>query len=349
MSEEFILLGCYLIFSGAFYYFWMRPRMNRYVQVFSDHLLICRGTEKEQVKFSDIESVNFVCWSIFYVKMKSGLKHYFHSKYERVDYVWEGIYQSCPHLISSEIFNSFRIKLVQYDHYHKRKEWFFKHKVIDVVNWIILPLFFIVISFMLQSRDILIHQQEVYFFRLFMYSMLVLLVTSFLFSLLLKKLVFDKKVTTNLETFEIKTRDLEFEGEILHRTKIFQSLTAVLTLALLVKVDLNLFSVTKINQNIANLKVKKGTTIIIDNRYNCINCKYRLHDGDFVLFGKGVIGQVLATEGELVGEIQSHKLSREPSSENIQEVPHDHIAVKSSDGKKITFVKIQDLIGKIQN
>ncbi len=348
-SEELILLGCYLFLTVSFYLFWLRPRMNKYVQVFEDHLLICRGKEKELVKFSDIESVNFVCWSIFYVKMKSGLKHYFHSRYERVDYVWEGIYQSCPNLISSEVFNSFRIKLVQYDHYQKRKEWFFKHKVIDVINWIVLPMLFIGISFILQSKDILIHQQEVYFFRLFMYSMLVLLVTSFIFTLLLKKLVFDKKVTSQIESFEIKTRDVEFEGELLHRTKIFQSLTAVFTLALLIKVDLNLFSVTKINHEIANLKVKRGSTIIIDNRYNCINCKYRLHDGDFVVFGKGVIGQVLATEGELVGELKSDAPSRVPSSQNIQEVPQNHIAVKSPDGRNITFVKIQELIGKIQN
>jgi hypothetical protein len=167
--------------------------------------------------------------------------------------------------------------------------------------------------------------------------------------MILKKLVFDKKVFSQMEKFELKTRDVEFEGGLLHRVKIFQFVTSVFTLAILIKVDLNLFSITKINQDISNLKIKKGNTVIIDNRYNCINCKYRINDGDFVVFGKGIVGQVLAKEGELVGEIVPHNSIRQPSSENIKEVPQEHIAVKSSSSNEIFFVRIQELIGKIQN
>ena len=160
-----------MLVASFTYIFWIRPKLQKYIQVYPDCLLIFRGKLKDQVYFSDIESINFVCWSIFYVKLKSGMKYYFHSCYERVDYIWEGIYQARPDLMTFENYNNFRIKLVQYDHEQKRKEWFLKHKITDVINWILLPISFILLSFVLQSKDILIHHQTLYFFRLFMYAM----------------------------------------------------------------------------------------------------------------------------------------------------------------------------------
>jgi len=347
-SYELIMSALFFAVSGAFYFFWLRLKLNRSVQVFSDHMLIHHGRHKEEFSYADIESVTTVCWSIFYVKMKSGIKHYFNSSLERVDYIWEGIYQSRPDLMTKTEFEDFRIKLVQYDHHQKRKDWFFKHKLVDVFNWAILPLMFITLTYLFQSKQVVIHQQGLYFFRLFMYSMLVLLSTAFFFTMVLKKAVFDKKVSSQLENAEGKVRDLEFEGIILQRSKIFQLITASMVLAVLVKFDVNLFSISKVREDLAYFNLKKGHTILVDNRFNCVACAHKLSDGDLVVFGRGVIGQVLAKEGDMVGQIDQDEKGRTIASENVQEVPKGHVAVKSANGKDILFVKIDDLIGRIQ-
>jgi hypothetical protein len=220
--------------------------------------------------------------------------------------------------------------------------------MIDMLNWAILPLAFILIAFMVQSKHIVIHQESIYFFRLLMYAFLVLLATSFLYSIVLKKFVFDKRVTTLL-MHDVKIRDLEFEGVVLQKSKFLQFITTCFVLALVIRTDINLFSVSKIREDIADFNLKKGSTILIDNRYNCLSCRYQIQDGDFIVFNRGVIGQVLAKEGEMVGQVSQDAKGRMIASENIQEVPKGHIAVKAAKGQAIVFVKIEELIGKIKN
>lgn len=332
----------------AFYSFWLRPRLQRAVQVYPDKLVIHNGKHKEELFFSDVESVTPVCWSIFYLKMKSGTKHYFNSCIERVDYIWEGVYKARPDLIDDMFYEEFRLRLVQYDHHQKRKEWFFRHKMVDVFNWAITPVLFLSTAYIIQSRNIVIHQHGIYFFRLFMFAMLVLLVCAFAYSMILKKFVFDRRLSEQLEVAESKIRDLEFEGMILQRSKIFQLVTACFVLGMIIKLDINLYSISKVNEDIASFSLKKGKPILIDNRYNCIGCKYQIHDGDFIVFGRGTIGQVLAKEGDFVGQIAQDDKGRMIASENIQEVPKGHLAVKAANGKDIVFVQIEELIGKIQ-
>ncbi|WP_408098259.1 hypothetical protein ACJVC5_04925 [Peredibacter sp. HCB2-198] len=347
-SFELIMSGIYFVVTGSFYFFWLRSRLKRSVQVFEDHILVHNGKLKEPLYYAEIQSVNLVCWSIFYVKMNNGFKYYFNSSLERVDYIWEGIHAARPELVSQEEFEAQRIKLVQYDHHQKRKEWFFKHKLVDVFNWAVLPVVFLVCAYFVQSRNIYINQQGLYFFRLFMYALLVLLSTTFFYSLVLKKFVFDKKVEEQMSSSEDKMRDLEFEGVVLQRSKIFQFVTACFLLAMVIRMDVNLYSVSKVKEDLASFNLKRGSTILVDNRFNCIACRYELKDGDLVLFGRGTIGQVLAREGDMVGQIGQDPNGRTIASENVQEVPRGHLAVKSSNGKDIVFIKIEDLIGKIQ-
>ena len=346
---ELSLSALFFLCTGSFYLFWLRSKLQKSIQVFNDHVLIHHGKLKEDVYYADIESLTIVGWSIFYIKTKSGIKHYFNSGFERIDYIWEGIYLARPDLISQEDFESYRVKLVQYDHHQKRKEWFFKHKLVDIFNWTVLPFVFMILAYIFQSQNIVIHQQGLYFFRLFMYALLVLLTTAFFYSIILKKFVFDKKVTSQMKSSEDKMRDIEFEGLILQRSKIYQLVTASFVLTMLIRMDINLYSVTKVKHDIASFKLKKGHTILIDNRYNCLGCKYQLNDGDFVVFGRGIIGQILAKEGDMVGQIAQDNQGRMIASENVQEVPHGHVAVKAANGKDIVFVRIQELIGKIQN
>lgn len=328
-SWELFCSGIFFVGSACFYLFWLRAKLNRSVQVFSDHVLIHKGKVKEAVYYADIESLSVVCWSIFYVKTKNGIKHYFNSSLERVDYIWEGIFRARPDLIPAGDFEEYRVKLVQYDHHQKRKEWFFKHKLVDIFNWAVLPFMFIALAFMFQSKNVMIHQQGLYFFRLFMFSMLVLLTTAFFYSILMKKLVFDKKVSSQMESSEDKARDVEFEGVVLQRSKIFQLVTASFVLAMLIKLDMNLYSVSKVKEDIASFNLKKGNTLLVDNRYNCTGCKYQVNDGDLVVFGRGIIGQVLAKEGDMVGQVAQDSQGRMIASENVQEVPRGPCCCKS--------------------
>ena len=346
--ELLMSLMFYLVSSGL-YFFWLRSKLNKSIQVFPDRLVIQSGRVKEEIHYLEIMGVTTVCWSIFYVNMKNGTKYYFSSSFERVDYIWEGIYRARPELINQPEYDDFRVKLVQYDHHQKRKEWFFKHKMVDVLNWAVLPVTFLALTFIIQSKSVIIHQEGIYFFRLFMYVMLILFITSFIYSIVLKKFVFDKRVSNQLSNDDMKMRDLEFEGMILQRSKFFQLLTACFVLMILVRTDLNLFSVTKIKEDIATFKLKKGNTIVVDNRYNCVACKYQLLDGDYVIFGRGTIGQVLAREGDIVGQVSQDPRGRTIASENIQEVPKGHLAIRAGNGKDIFFVKMEELIGKIQN
>ena len=351
-TQSFELLFCSSYLTGlcVFYVMWIKPRMQKSVQVFGTHLLIHNGKTADEVKFSDIESVTMVYWSLFYLKMKDGHKHYFSASIERVDYIWEALKNIRPDLLSVTEFEDFRLKLVQYDHHQKRKEWFFKHKIVDVFNWCVLPIGFMFVSYLFQARDVMIYQEGLYFFRLFMYGLMVLLVTTFLFSVVLKKLVFDKKIEKQMVGKAAdKLRDIEFEGMILQRSKIFQLVTACFIFSLIIRTDLNFYSVTKLKEDVSSFNLMKGKTMIIDNRFNCVKCRYTITDGDIVMFGRGFVGQVMAKEGERVGEISHDNKGRSIASTNIQEVPAGHVAVKASNGKDILFVKVVDLIGKIQN
>jgi hypothetical protein len=348
-TPEFWLSFTYFISFGCFYFFWLRFRLNKVVQVFPTHICIHNFGKKEEVDFQNVESVGIVCWSVFYFKMHGGKKHYFSSSLERVDYIWEGIHAARPDLIEPKKFEEFRTKLVQYDHHQKRKEWFFRHKMVDVFNWIILPSSFLWLSYFIQTRDIVINQQGMYFFRLFMYSILILMITTFIFSIVLKKFIFDKKVKLRMDVqSDDKLRDIEFEGIILHRSKMMQMITASFLFALVMRSEMNLFSLTKIKEDLTSFNLKSGHTLVVDNRYNCLTCKYPVRDGDIVVFGRGTIGQVMASEGDMVGKISEDKRGRIIASENIQEVPKGHIAIKLANEQEIVMVKLGELIGRIQ-
>ncbi len=119
-------------------------------------------------------------------------------------------------------------------------------------------------------------------------------------------------------------------------------------LGLVIRTDINLFSLTKVKDDLTIFQIKKGTTIVVDNRFNCINCKYNVGEGDLVFFGKGTVGQVIAKEGEMVGQVSLDTKGRSIASENVHEVPVGYLAIKTANGKDIVFVRISDLVGKIQ-
>ena len=341
--------AAYFFIFGCSYFFWLKSRLHRRVQVFPTHLCIHNNGKKEEVIFENVASVGIVCWSVFYFKMNDGVKHYFSSSLERVDYIWEGFNEARPGVIRPEDYEAFRTKLVQYDHHQKRKEWFFRHKLVDIFNWIVLPVTFLSLTYFIQTREIIINQQGMYFFRLSMYSILVMMVTTFFFSVLLKKFIFDKRVKLQMSSEpDDKLRNLEFEGIIVHRSKIMQMVMASFLFALVMRSEMNLFSLTKVKEDLSTFNLKTGNTLVVDNRYNCLACKYPVRDGDVVVFGRGTVGQIMATEGDMVGQIAEDKRGRIIASENIQEVPKGHIAIKLANQREIVLIKLGELIGKIQ-
>jgi hypothetical protein len=214
---------------------------------------------------------------------------------------------------------------------------------------VVLPTVFFGITYLIQSRDVVVNQQAMYFFRLFMYSALVLIVTTFSYSLILKRFIFDKRVKIQMSSQpDDKLRDIEFEGVVLHRSKLLQMVTAAFLFALIIRTEVNLFSVTKIKEDLSSFNLKSGHTLVVDNRFNCLACKYPVRDGDLVIFGRGTLGQIMATEGDMVGQISQDTKGRIIASENIQEVPKGHIAIKLANQKEIVMVRLGDLIGKIQ-
>jgi hypothetical protein len=345
---EFFASVIWCISTLGFYYIWICSRITRVVQVYPNFLRIQNSGSSQEIQFSEIERVKVVFGSMFFIQLKNRHRFYFSSSIDRVDYIWEGIHTSRPDILAPQFFEEFRMKLIQYDHHQKRKELFFKHKMVDVINWIFMPVLFMFSAYIIQSQQIIIHHSAVYFFRLFLYAILVLLTTSFLYSMVIKKFVFDKRIEQTTGP-ELKFRDLEFEGMILQRSKMFQMITASFIMALIIKLNVNLFSFTKVREDISSFSLKRGSSVVIDNRYNCLGCKYQVRDGDFIVFGKGLIGQVLAKEGDFVGQVAEDHAGRFIASENVHEVPRGHLAVKAANGKDILFVKIDDLIGKIQN
>ena len=332
------------------YFFWLRLQLKKSVQVFLTHLHIHNHKTVQLLKFEDVESVGTVCWSLFYLKMKDGTKFYFNSHLDRVDYVWEGIHHARPELINDADYEAFRLKLVQYDHHQKRKDWFFRHKLVDIFNWFGLPAVLILSAYTIQSKDVFISQPGMYFFRLFMFTLLILLVTAFFFSVIVKKYVFDRKIARQLVSQSgDKLRNLEFEGVILHRSKIFQVVTGAFMFAVMIQSDINFISVTQLKEHVSEFGLKKGNTVTVDNRFNCLNCRYQVKDGDLIVFSRGYFGQVMAKEGDFVGEISQDKSGRTIASDNVQAVPQGHVAVRAANGKDIVFVKISEIIGKIRN
>ncbi len=346
---ELAFTAFYFVASILGYAFWLRKKLTRSVQVHMSGINIHHGTHTDNILYSDIEVIAPVARSMFYLKMKNGVKHYFNSSLERIDYVWEGLYHARPDLFGSVDFEGYRVKLVQYDHHQKRKEWFFKHKFVDIFQWIMIPALFVFLTYKIQSQYIHINQLGLYVFRLSMYSFLAMIVCTFFYSFVLKKVLFDKKIKANMEGSGDKVRDMDYESVIVQRSKMLQTMTACFMLALLVRMDMNLFSVTRLKEDVAMTNLNKGKTVLIDNRYNCYSCKYSIQDGDWVVFGRGQIGQVMAKSGETVAQIKQDNSGRMIASTDMMEVPEGHIALRiGSKGQDVLFVNATELVGRIQ-
>lgn len=347
--EELLSFASMLFFIPALYMWWLHPKLTQTVQVYSDHIRVSNKDFSWEIAFNDIMAIELPFHSMIRLKMKDGHSWWFSAALERSDYLWEGLMKSRPELIGgAEAFEDFRLKLVQFDHHEKRKEWFFRHRLLDVLNWVVLPLLALVIGYQIQSEQVVINSKGLYFFRLTMYALLVTILCAFSWSVILKKFVFDKVVKKQMEE-GTKLRDLAYEDRVIQRAKWFQVVTCALLLTFVVKSDLNLFSVTKLRLEAKAFKLTPGKTIVIDNRYNCVGCAHAVNEGDLLLFGRGTIGQVLALPGEVIAQTRNTAQGRSIASETVMEVPEGHIALKTgSDGKEVVLVRIGDLVGKLK-
>ena len=183
-----------------------------------------------------------------------------------------------------------------------------------------------------------------------MYSLLTLLTTAFFYTIVVKKLIFDKKVEDQLEVEPSdKIRDLEYENVVIQRTKFIQTLSVAFLFAVIIQTDFNMFTLTKIRGDFSSFNLKEGKTLVVDNRYNCVQCKYSITDGDMVVFAKGQIGQVLARSGELVAQVSESQQGRSIASESVTMIPAGHVALQLANSPEIVVIKESELVGKLQN
>lgn len=349
MKEELYSFSALSLLIPAFYLWWLHPKLTRTIQVFHDHVRVSSGEMNWDIAFNDIKKVDRPFFSIMRFRMNDGHSWWFSAALERPDYLWEGLAKQRPELVESPaVYEEFRLKLVQYDHHEKRKEWFFRHRFLDVINWVIVPLVVLVAGYQYQTQEVIIHSKGLYFFRLGMYAMFTTISCAFVWSVLLKKLVFDRMVEKQMESGK-KLRDMQKEDQILQRAKFLQLVTCTALMAIVVKTDLNLFSVTKLKSGSSAYQLRSGKTIVVDNRFNCVDCKHALIEGDLILFGKGTLGQVLAMPGEVIAQTRETSLGRSIASETVTEVPEGHIALKTgAEGKDVVLVPISDLVGRLK-
>src|SRR5690606_2270505 len=111
----------------------------------------------------------------------------------------------------------------------------------------------------------------------------------------------------------------------------------------------NMFTLTKIRGDFTTFNLVSGKTLVVDNRYNCSACKYSISEGDFVVFAKGKVGQVMARAGELVGQVSETKQGRSIASESVTIIPQGHVALQLANQEEMIIIKESELVGKLQN
>lgn len=348
--DEVAFFASFSIMLPALYLVWLHPKLTRTMQVFTDGIKITSAKEVFDIKFDNLESISCPFGSVVKFKMKDGLKWSFDSSLERLDYLWEAVWRSRPELVgNSSIYEEFRLKIVQYDHHEKRKEWFFRHRLIDILNWVVLPAVILGVGYKVQSADIVLHSTGLYFFRLGMFVLLATIISAFFFSVIFKKFVFDKKLEENIGTDRSKRRDIGHENIIIQRAKSLQLITCSVIMFGVLHAELNLYSVTRLREGAQAFNLKPGKTLVVDNRFNCLDCKHSLKEGDLIVFGKGSVGKILAVAGDVIAKTTDSKAGRTIASETVISVPENHLALQiGPEGREIVFVKIDDLVGKLK-
>jgi hypothetical protein len=338
-----------MLFLPALYMWWLHPKITRKVRVHKDYIQVSNADYSWEIAFADIRSIDRPFQSLIRLRMHDGYSWWFSAALERPDYLWEGLYQARPELIGkSEEFESFRLSLVQYDHHEKRKEWFFNHRLLDLVTWMALPVLTISLGHVLQSSHVVINSEWQYFFRLLMYSLFIITTSSFLISMFMKKFVFDKILNEQMKEGS-KLRNLDFEQHMVQRSKWAHVALCAVLLATVVSTDINLFSVIRLKADAKKFKLEPGKTVLIDNRYNCIDCAYSLKEGDVIVFGRGALGEVLAVPGEVIAQTRTAGVGRSIASETVMEIPAGMVALKiGAKSNEVILVPIGDLVGKLK-
>jgi len=348
-TDEAMSFISLLFFLPALYLWWLHPKISRQVQVHKDHIQVSNKDYSWEIAFADIHHIDRPFQSLMRLHMNDGHSWWFSAALERPDYLWEGLYQARPELIGkAEEFESFRIALVQYDHHEKRKEWFFNHRLLDLVTWMVLPILTLFVGHLIQSPHVIINSQWQYFFRLTMYALFVITTSSFLISLLMKKFVFDRMLNEQMKEGS-KIRDLDFERSMVQKSKWVHVSVCGAVLACVLATDLNLYSVIRLSADAKAYKLEPGRTVVIDNRFNCVSCAHAVREGDVLVFGKGVIGEVLAVPGEVIAQARPTTIGRSIASETVMEIPAGVIALKTGPkAQEVVLVPIGDLVGKLK-
>ncbi len=347
--EHLTVLAAVSLFLPALYLAWLHRKLTRSVQVFPDRLRVTARGLVFDIPFHEVEQLHRPFGSFMRLVMRDGGAWWFSAALERPDYLLEGLWKARPELIgSAATYEEFRLKLVQADHHQKRKEWFFRHSFVDVLNWVVFPLLVLGVGYNWQSQDIIIHSKGIYFFRLAMFTLIATIGSAFVFSIALKRWVFDRAVVEGMAEGD-KKRDLAWEDEILQRAKAWQLVVCAGLMGSVLWSEANLYSVTRLRDGAQVFRLTPGKTVLVDNRYNCVSCSHSVRPGDVVVFGRGTLGKVLAVSGDVIAQTRQGDFGRSIASETLTEVPTGQVALQTGpQGKDVVMVKLDELVGKIE-
>jgi hypothetical protein len=358
--ENIFSEGVFIIWGSLFfwavviyiqYYFYHRPQMISKIFIHEDKIIVKQKDLEFLIPYADIIKIESAAQKSMggWFKIITEKKVWrFNIMLERADYLLERIIRVRPELMPREDYLKLRTKFILVDQGMGRYSEFFKppYLVWTIFHLIIIPTFaLLMIYYKHSAEEILIHSIPKYFFEMSWQIMVIMIFLQLPFISFLNWLLNKesrKRIDVNGED---KIRNTTYEVSIYR--KIFPAyLTALMIcLGLYGSSDFNLdYSIVN-DEKVPGLKFQKD--YVVNQKYNCTDCRFQLHRHDFIAFNHWSVAEIIALPGEDV-EIKKYSFkNRTVASNGITKVPSGKIAVRGDQGKSVFLVDLKDVNGKI--
>ena len=312
------------------------PLADSKIQVFPDHIHVSKQGHEYIIPFSDVAKIEATLSSWFILIMKNGKKYYFPAVLERPDYILDAIMKAEPLIMERDRYQKLRKNLIRAD--HKFSRLYDKLSWMGFLKLVCFPLFLLSLIYFKQSSSFIIHFPFAYFFKLALMSLGLFIGLQTLGSYLI-----NENMDRRLAETGTKIRDLIFEKRINNIT--YASFLVILLLAFGV-FDLNAFGFRFLTGKTSYLNLKTDR-LILDGRYNCLNCTYSLTKGDIIITDKGLVGRIVALPKEEVVLNPLDKKGRHLAAQaSSEKVPHEQVAFLTKGGTVTKLVPLREIKGK---
>jgi hypothetical protein len=352
--------GIFLIWASFFfwaaviyaqYYFFHRPLMISQIFIYDDKLVIKQKNIEFSISFSEIVKIesavkkNIGGWFKVVTKKKTWR---FTNMLEKADLVLEEIIKKRPELMSREDYQRLRTKLILIDHGQTRYYELFKppYRIWTLFHTVLIPVITIILIYFKDTSDqIVIHSKSSYFLEIGSHLWVLSIFLQAPFIIAMNWLI-DKDSRARLEKdSEDKKRNIQHEISVYRKLFPAYITTYLICLCLYGSSEFyHHYSITNYGK-VQGLEYLNDYTV--NQKYNCIFCKYQLHKDDRIAYHSWSIGEIIALPGEEV-EIKKYSFkNRTLASEGITKVPLGKIAVRGDDGKSIFLLDLSEVNGKI--